>query len=309
MKWLITGGAGYIGSHVMHELLERDEQVVILDSMVKGRRSRIPKDVKLYENDLRDNETLSKILALEKFDGVFHLAALKSVPESFLQEDLYFEVNTNATISLFDLAEKFRIRKMIFSSTAAVYSASGGSLKSETDLPEPTNPYGKSKLTAENSFSKYLTNGIFEGTSLRYFNVIGSSGGEFKDTDGDNLVPKVITQIKKNVRPTIYGSDYKTSDGTCVRDYVDVRDIARAHVQSALASNLPNCINIGTGKGNTVLEVVKLICESLEVPCVPEYMQRRNGDVESIVADISLASEFLSYSPKYSLRDSILSSI
>jgi UDP-glucose 4-epimerase len=309
MKWLVTGGAGYIGSHVVFELLSRGEEVVIVDSLNTGLASRIPADVKLHRDDLRDFEAVRKILRSEKFHGVFHLAALKSVPESFKHESLYYDVNSKGTESLLELCAEYEIKKVIYSSTAAVYSSSGLSLKSEDETPAPENPYGKSKLRGENALSKYLANGVFEGTSLRFFNVIGSRGGDFRETKGDNLVPRVINQIRNNERPTIYGSDYKTRDGTCIRDFVDVRDIARAHILSAFTRGLPECLNIGTGKGNTVLEVVTETSNSLGTLCVPNFMERRNGDIESIVADISRAKKFLSFSPHFSISESISSSI
>jgi len=309
MKWLVTGGAGYIGSHVLHELISRGEQVIVLDSMASGVISRIPSEVKLYKNDIRDNDFLLKLFGAEKFDGIFHLAALKSVSDSFLKSELYFEVNTKASENIFELAAKFGIKKVIFSSTAAVYSSKGDVLKSESEVPSPENPYGKSKLYAENALAKYLANGIFDGTSLRYFNVIGSRGDSFKEVGGENLVPRTIKQIRSNKSPTIYGSDYETRDGTCIRDFVDVRDVAQAHILSALHSSMPMYINIGTGSGTTVLEVVNETTKALESKIQPHFAGRREGDVQSIVADISLAKQILSYTPQFSLSDSIVSSI
>lgn len=309
MKWLVTGGAGYIGSHVILELLNGDNEVVAIDSLASGSRERIPNQVKFFDYDIRDITKIEKILKAENFDGIFHLAALKSVNQSFQQSKLYMEVNTEASVSLFKLACRENVKKIIFSSTAAVYSSEGENSKLESDVPNPSSPYGNSKLLAEYELDRLIEENMIEGTSLRFFNVIGSAGGHYREINGENLLPKIVNQLRSGIRPQIYGKDYETRDGTCIRDYVDVRDIAKAHVSAAFSQKIPNKINIGTGIGSTVLEVVSEISQVLGKKCDPDFQDRRLGDQEVVIADISLARNFLNYAPNFLMHESVATSI
>jgi UDP-glucose 4-epimerase len=309
MKWLVTGGAGYIGSHLVAALLNQNHEVAVIDNLHSGNRERSPADLDFHNTDIRDHDHVEKIIAVGNFDGIFHMAALKSVQESIRNSQLYYEINTRASLRLFEIATKHKVPKVIFSSTAAVYSSHGNSFKNENDIPDPDSPYGKSKRAAEVYLLDCVSKGLFQGTSLRFFNVIGSLGGSFREVDGENLLPKVANQVKSGGRPIIFGSDYKTKDGTCVRDFVDVRDIANAHLLSAISPNLPPYLNIGTGVGSTVLEVVREITNYLGVECSPIFAERREGDVESMVADISLARESIKYFPSFSLSESVEGSL
>ena len=197
MKWLVTGGAGYIGSHVILELLNGDNEVVAIDSLASGSRERIPNQVKFFDYDIRDITKIEKILKAENFDGIFHLAALKSVNQSFQQSKLYIEVNTEASVSLFKLACRENVKKIIFSSTAAVYSSEGENSKLESDVPNPSSPYGNSKLLAEYELDRLIEENMIEGTSLRFFNVIGSAGGHYREINGENLLPKIVNATQR----------------------------------------------------------------------------------------------------------------
>jgi UDP-glucose 4-epimerase len=239
--WLLTGGAGYIGSHVADEFLASGKDVVIYDSLYQGLESRIEylrkkykKEIPLIIADIRDTSKFNEVLATYKPYGIVHTAALKAVGESMEKPDEYFEVNLHATTKMLALAAQHNIHYFIFSSTAAVYGAPDHSNPIKEDDPKnPISPYGASKLAAESEVNKFLTTPGNHGTSLRFFNVVGTAAPELIDNSVENLVPIVINKLKAGQPPVIYGTDYPTPDGTCVRDYVDVRDIARAHLAAA----------------------------------------------------------------------------
>jgi UDP-glucose 4-epimerase len=313
--WLITGGAGYIGSHVADIFLSNGKEVVIYDSHYQGLKSRIEylqekhnKEIPLIEADIRDTAKFDEILATNKPYGIIHTAALKAVGESMEKPDEYFEVNHLATRNILGLASKHGIKNFIFSSTAAVYGAPNHSNPIKEDDPKnPISPYGSSKLAAENEVSKFLALAGVRGTSLRFFNVVGTAASELADNSVENLVPIVINKLNADQHPVIYGSDYPTPDGTCIRDYVDVRDIARAHLAVAdTDSILPFTLNVGTGEGASVLEVIKLITRIGGRPEIyNSILARRDGDPAILCADISLIRNSLGFKAKYSLQASI----
>jgi UDP-glucose 4-epimerase len=315
--WLLTGGAGYIGSHVADEFLASGKDVVIYDSLYQGLEPRIEylrkkynKEIPLIVADIRDSETFVKTLEQYKPYGIVHTAALKAVGESMEKPDEYFEVNFHATTKMLALAASHNIHHFIFSSTAAVYGAPDHSNPIKEDDPKnPISPYGASKLAAESEVNKFLTTPGNHGTSLRFFNVVGTAAPELLDNSVENLVPIVINKLKAGQSPVIYGTDYPTPDGTCVRDYVDVRDIARAHLAAAdFEGALPLAMNVGTGRGGSVREVIKLVCEAAgrsDVAVVEEG--RRAGDPAFLCADISLINSAIGFSAMYSLESSAAS--
>jgi UDP-glucose 4-epimerase len=309
--WLLTGGAGYIGSHVADEFLASGKDVVIYDSLYQGLESRIEylrkkynKEIPLIIADIRDTSKFNEVLATYKPYGIVHTAALKAVGESMEKPDEYFEVNFHATTKMLALAASHNIHHFIFSSTAAVYGAPDHSNPIKEDDPKnPISPYGASKLAAESEVNKFLTTPGNHGTSLRFFNVVGTAAPELLDNSVENLVPIVINKLKAGQPPVIYGTDYPTPDGTCVRDYVDVRDIARAHLAAAdFEGALPLAMNVGTGRGGSVREVIKLVCEAAgrsDVVAIEEG--RRAGDPAFLCADVSLIKRAIGFSSKYSL--------
>ena len=313
--WLITGGAGYIGSHVADTFLSNGKEVVIYDSLYQGLKSRIEylqekhnKEIPLIDADIRDTAKFDEILATNKPYGIIHTAALKAVGESMEKPDEYFEVNHLATRNILGLASKHGIKNFIFSSTAAVYGAPNNSNPiKEDDTKNPISPYGSSKLVAENEVSKFLALAGVRGTSLRFFNVVGTAASELADNSVENLVPIVINKLNADQHPVVFGSDYPTPDGTCVRDYVDVRDIARAHLAAADADAiLPFAFNVGTGEGASVLEVIKLITRIAGRPEIHNsLLGRRDGDPAILCADISLIRNSLGFKTKFSLQASI----
>ena len=315
--WLITGGAGYIGSHIADEFLASGKDVVLYDSLQSGLLSRVEflrrkhnKEIALVVADLRDETSLHKTFTLYNPIGVVHAAALKSVAESMQQPGEYMEVNYESTKRLLAIAAKQLVKDFIFASTAAIYGSPENSGPiGEDNLKKPISPYGSSKLLAENEINKYLRNSTFKGTSLRFFNVIGSVSLDLMDNSVENLIPIVMNSLKFKQKPIIYGTDYKTPDGTCIRDYVDVRDIARASLSVADSSGeLPYAMNVGTGKGVSVREVIELVAKTsgqnnFEVI----EADRRQGDPAILFAEISLIKERLGFTSKFSLEESIQS--
>lgn len=315
--WLLTGGAGYIGSHVADEFLASGKDVVIYDSLYQGLESRIEylrkkynKEIPLIVADIRDTDTFVKTLEQYKPYGIVHTAALKAVGESMEKPDEYFEVNFHATTKMLELVAAHNIHHFIFSSTAAVYGAPDHSNPiKEDDEKSPISPYGASKLAAEGEVNKFLALPGNHGTSLRFFNVVGTAAPELLDNSVENLVPIVINKLKAGQPPVIYGTDYPTPDGTCIRDYVDVRDIARAHLAAAdSTATLPLAMNVGTGRGGSVREVIKLVSTGAgKSDVVVDEKERRAGDPASLCADVSLLRKALEFNAKYLLKESTLS--
>lgn len=315
--WLITGGAGYIGAHVADLFLANNKEVIIFDlvkedesSRIQYLRSKYKKDIPLITGDIRDAIALETLLSECALDGVIHTAALKSVSESIEKPSEYNEVNFEATSQLLRLLKNHKIRKFIFSSTAAIYGSTCENVAvKESDIANPISPYGSSKLAAEEEVNKFLSSKENYGTSLRFFNVIGSASRSMLDTSVANLVPIVKNTIDRGDSPVIFGDDFPTEDGTCVRDYVDVRDIAAAHLVIANSSNkLPRALNVGTGRGASVRQVIDLVCEVAGSRDVhPKVLDRRPGDPAFLCADVELFRETLGFSAKLSLRESIQS--
>ena len=313
--WLLVGGAGYIGAHVADEFLASGKDVVIYDSLYQGLESRIEylrkkynKEIPLIVADIRDTAKFDEVLTTYKPHGIVHTAALKAVGESMEKPDEYFEVNFHATTKMLELVKKHNIHHFIFSSTAAVYGAPDHSNPiKEDDEKNPISPYGASKLAAEGEVNKFLAIPGNHGTSLRFFNVVGTAAPELMDNSVENLVPIVINKLKAGQAPVIYGTDYPTPDGTCVRDYVDVRDIARAHLAAADARDpLPLAMNVGTGHGGSVREVIELVCAAAgRGDVVAIEAERRAGDPAFLCADVSLINRAIGFHSNFLLKASI----
>lgn len=315
--WLITGGAGFIGAHIADKLLSEGINVVIFDSLRSGLESRINYlrtkyeiEIPLVVGDIRDNLQIKEVLELFKPDGIIHAAALKSVADSMHNEEEYMEVNLGGTKNLLDLAREYEIQNFIFSSSAAVYgSPTHENRAKEIDFLNPISPYGESKLQAEKAVTEFLTYPSNKGSSLRFFNVIGRESPELADNSVENLLPIIINKVNKKEPITIFGIDYPTPDGTCVRDYVDVRDIANAHY-AILNSRNPTSpvINIGTGRGVSVREMIELVqtaCDHRHTEVIEAA--RRPGDAAYLSADVSLAKIELGFSARYSANESVKS--
>jgi UDP-glucose 4-epimerase len=312
--WLITGGAGYIGSHIADLFLTNGKKIVIYDSLHQGLESRMEylrkkhkTDIPLVIADIRDTVKFEEVLNTYNPNGVIHAAALKAVGESMEKPDEYFDVNFHATTKMLGLLKKHNIQKFIFSSTAAVYGSPEHSNPiKEDDLKNPISPYGASKLAAEGEVNKFLTIPGNQGTSLRFFNVIGTVAPELMDNSVENLVPIVINNLKAGQSPVIFGTDYLTPDGTCIRDYVDVRDVAKAHLIAADSASLPAAMNVGTGRGASVHEVIKLVCDAARLnDVIAIESERRSGDPAFLCADVTLINEAIGFVSHNSIEVSV----
>ena len=315
--WLLTGGAGYIGTHIADEFIRNGKNVVIYDSLYQGLESRIVYlrakhnvEIPLIKADIREYNEIENVFRTHNIDGIVHTAALKAVGESMEKPDEYFEVNLDATVELLEIAKRNGVKKFIFSSTAAVYgSPDSMDPCKETGDKKPISPYGDSKYQAESKVTDFINTDGNHGTSLRFFNVVGAAAPELLDNSVANLVPIVLGKLNRGEAPIIFGTDYPTPDGTCIRDYVDVRDIARAHLAAANATTkLPPAMNIGTGRGASVREVIKLVLEATyKADTKVNEVERRAGDPASLCAEINLAKSALGFTSRYSLEESIRS--
>jgi UDP-glucose 4-epimerase len=316
-RWLITGGAGYIGTHIADEFIRAGKSVVIYDSLYQGLESRITflrakhnAEIPFIKADIRDYNEIENVIRTHKIDGIVHAAALKAVGESMEKPDEYFQVNLDATTELLEIAKRCGVKKFIFSSTAAVYGSPDTMEPCKEDGDKkPISPYGDSKYQAESRVTDFINIPGNLGTSLRFFNVVGTAAQELLDNSVENLVPIVLGKLHKSEAPTIFGTDYPTPDGTCIRDYVDVRDIACAHLAAANATTkLPPAMNIGTGRGASVREIIKLVLEATNKTDTQVIeTDRRAGDPAFLCADISLAKSAMGFESKYLLEESIRS--
>lgn len=318
MNILVTGGAGYIGSHTVVELLAHNHSVVIVDNLsnsseaVIGRLKEITgQDVPLYAFDLQDKERLRELFKQESFDAVIHFAGLKAVGESTAQPLLYYRNNVGSTLSLLEIMDEFDVRKLIFSSSATVYgSAPIPYTESSTTGQGVTNPYGQTKYVIEQILEDVAkANPANEFTVLRYFNPIGAheSGliGEHPNGIPNNLMP-YITQVAtgKREKLSIFGDDYDTPDGTGVRDYIHVVDLAKGHL-AALEHLTPGikAYNLGTGKGVSVLDLVHAFEAASGTPIPYEIVERRPGDLPEYYANADKAANELNWHAEKTLEE------
>jgi UDP-glucose 4-epimerase len=314
MTWIVTGGAGYIGSHIVDAFVSSGESIVVYDSMLNGHETRIRYLEKkhrvvipIVRADIRDSKKFENSCNQFGISGIVHTAALKSVRESFEIPEEYMDVNVRGTENILNVSKNYGIIKFIFSSTAAVYGNPKHSLPvSEGEACSPVSPYGETKYLAEKLVENCYKELILQGAILRYFNVIGTSAPELADVMGENLIPLFLSKIKNSLPLEVFGSDYPTQDGTCVRDYVDVRDVARAHLLAATTLNvLPARMNIGTGVGESVLDVINNLSAVMGMNLEIVMKGRRQGDPAFLCADPTMAAKELGFLAQYSLRESI----
>lgn len=303
MRVLVTGGAGYIGSVVNEELLRAGHQIVVYDNLFKGNRSAVPESVEFVKGDLLDEDLLREILTVRKIDAVVHMAAYSQVGESVQHPQKYYENNLNASIVLLNAMAHCKVNRIVFSSTAAVYGEPLKQPIEETDPTNPTNPYGETKLAFERALHWYQSAYGVRFTSLRYFNAAGASEccGEVHNPE-THLIPLVL-KVAAGTIPylEIYGNDYSTRDGTCVRDYIHVIDLARAHVL-ALDKIGEQCgiFNLGCGgNGYSVLEVIRT-AERVSQHEIPFHIvKRRDGDPAVLIASSDNIKQHLGWNPQY----------
>jgi UDP-glucose 4-epimerase len=307
---LVTGGAGYIGSHVVTSLVNRGFEVTVLDNLSTGLKNRIENlKINFIFGDLKDSNLMDS--ALQDIDLVVHLAGSKSVEESMKKPLKYWE-NVSDTVNLLLSCEKNSIKKIIFSSTAAVYDSISANTIDEHHSIKPNSVYGKTKIYCELVIEDWALSFQNSYFIFRYFNVGGSSHIHLRDNSTENLIPKIISRIGKNLPCEIYGNDYDTRDGTCIRDYIHVSDLAEAHIKAVdilLERDVKEVINLGSGIGYSVQQVLDTVQESLALKIERQIAPRRDGDVASLVASINKANELLSWVPQKDLRDIVNSSL
>jgi UDP-glucose 4-epimerase len=306
-KVLVTGGAGYIGAHVAAELLKSGYSIRIYDDFSNGLHRRVDGKFRdIVEGDMLDRAKL--LAALDGIDAVIHLAAKKAVEESVKDPLKYYENNVGGTLNLLGAMAAKGVKQLVYSSSAAVYSPNDKEAVVEDDPTVPLSPYGASKLLAEQLISSVGSAEQISNISLRYFNVVGSNIAEFGDNSKDNLVPKVFLALKNGKRPQIYGSDYPTPDGTCIRDYIHVQDLALAHLaalKKVESGYISQVYNVGSGKGYSVKEMMDQISKSIGRDINPELSPARAGDSPKLIASIDKIKEQLGWSPRASLEEMI----
>ncbi|MBT2507965.1 UDP-glucose 4-epimerase GalE [Streptomyces sp. ISL-98] len=310
MTWLITGGAGYIGAHVARTMAEAGERVVVLDDVSSGVTDRLPPEIPLVSGSVLDRELLDRTLAEHNVTGVVHLAAKKQVGQSVEEPLLYYRENVFGLTVLLEAVAAAEVHRFVFSSSAAVYGVPEVDLIPENTPCAPINPYGETKLVGE-----WLVRaaGRAHGIStacLRYFNVAGAARPELADTGVFNIIPMFFDRITRGEAPRIFGDDYPTPDGTCIRDYIHVADLADAHL--AVARALTDAagdltLNIGRGEGVSVRELADLVSEVTGSGLAPVIEPRRPGDAAQAVASSDLIAKELGWSASRGVREMVVS--
>ena len=312
MKILVTGGAGYIGGTVALRLLSAGHNVLIYDNFCHGHRELVPTGTRLIEGDLGNRELLERVFRDEKVDGVMHFAALIEAGESMKHPELYFRNNTASTLTLLEAMLAARVERLVFSSTAAVYGEPEKTPIEETAALAPTNAYGESKLLVEHMLTWLNRIHGLRYASLRYFNVAGAVEGRGEAHEPEShLIPLVLdVALGRRQSIKIFGKDYPTPDGTCIRDYVHVGDLADAHILAfeALSTRSRLIYNIGNGQGFSVREVVESARRVTGHPIPVVEEPRRPGDPAVLVASSKRIIEELGWKPRYSSLDDIVHS-
>jgi len=306
MNILITGGAGYIGSHLIKNLLTiGDVNITVIDNLSTGYKESVPESVYLYEVDLTDKSQLLEVFKNKGFDIVFHLAASLIVSESVKNPLAYYENNLISTLNLLQVCNQFSVNKFIFSSTAAVYGENEKGIVTEKSPTSPINPYGYSKLTCEQMIiDNAQTNNSFKYCILRYFNVAGADiTGELGQKKDATHLFKVVSQaaLGKRSYVEIFGEDYNTEDGTCIRDFIHINDLVQAHIDAKnyLKTSNSGIFNCGYGKGYSVLEVVNKMKEVSGNNFKVVSANKRKGDIPMLIADNSKIKKLMKWKPKY----------
>lgn len=314
MNLLIPGGAGYIGSHFVKYAQERSHEVVVLDNFSTGHKWAID-NCEVLEVDLLDQERLSKVLKGRRFDGVIHFAAASLVGESVLNPNYYYKNNVIGTLNLLNEMLKNNIQNIVFSSTAAIFGNPDAKKIDENHAKNPINPYGRSKLIIENILKDISYANNINAACLRYFNAAGAhESGKIGEAHSPetHLIPNILNSlISDNQRLTVYGNDYPTIDGTCIRDYVHVEDLARAHMLSLeyiKNNNGFSVFNLGNGNGFSVLDIIKSCEKVTKKQILYSFANRRIGDPPALISNNDLAMRELGWTPKFIDIDEIIKS-
>lgn len=313
MKILVCGGAGYIGSHTAEALLEQNNDVIVVDNLQSGHKESVNKKAKLYIGDLRDSDFLEKVFTENKIEAVIDFAAHSLVGESVTEPYKYFENNVGGTLSLLNKMREHDVKRIVFSSTAAVYGEPENIPILESDKTVPTNPYGESKLTVEKILRWFDEAYGIKYTVLRYFNAAGAhiSGDIGEDHSPETHLIPIILQVALGKREaiSIYGNDYPTEDGTCIRDYIHVTDLADAHilaVKRLIDGGNSATYNLGNGKGFSVKEVIEMTRKVTGRDIKEVVAPRRAGDPSVLIASSEKIISELGWKPIYNSLEKII---
>jgi UDP-glucose 4-epimerase len=307
---LVTGGAGYIGSHAVRRLLEKGYKVVVIDNISRGNEKSLPENIPFYQIDISDKKQLTEILNKHKIDAVMHFAAFAYVGESVNEPSMYYENNMIQSKIFFDTLIQYNVNKVIFSSTCATYGVPDTIPITEEEKQQPINPYGWTKLMIEQVLKDYDTAYGMKSIFLRYFNAAGAAYGIGEDHDPETHLIPIVLQVALGQREKIkiFGTDFETRDGTCIRDYIHVIDLADAHIlalEYLFKENKSNYFNLGTGLGTSVKEIIEVSREITQHPIPVEETPRRAGDPPSLIANSHKAKTVLGWEPKLSVKDII----
>jgi UDP-glucose 4-epimerase len=312
LRILVTGGAGYVGGTVAELLLQKGHDVTIYDNLCHGHRSMVPAEAEFIEGELADRSKLEQIFSSKKFDGVMHFAALIEAGESMKKPELYFRNNSASTLTLFEAMLATGVNRLVFSSTAAVYGEPESTPIREDAPLRPTNTYGESKLLVEHMLTWLNRVHGFRYASLRYFNVAGAIEGRGEAHEPEShLIPLILdVALGKRKSIKIFGQDYPTPDGTCIRDYVHVQDLAHAHLLALEALNDRDRLiyNIGNGHGFTIREVIDSARRVTGHPIPVEEAERRPGDPAVLIASSEKIERELGWKREFDKLDDIVSS-
>jgi UDP-glucose 4-epimerase len=311
MSWLVTGGAGYIGAHVVRALQEVDLEAVVIDDLSSGHREFVGADTPFVEGTVLDTDLVTRTCKEHAVDGVVHLAGFKYAGVSVQRPLHTYAQNVTGTVSLLDAMAQAGVEHMVFSSSAATFGTPDVDVVTEETPTAPESPYGESKLIGEWLLRDQAVATGLRHTSLRYFNVVGSGSDDLYDTSPHNLFPVVFEALLAGRTPRINGDDYDTPDGTCVRDYVHVTDLALAHVVAArrlaAGDELAPVYNLGSGSGVSVRQIMDSVRDVTGIDFTPEIGPRRPGDPARIVASGDLAARDLEWQMRHDLHDMVAS--
>jgi UDP-glucose 4-epimerase len=316
MTWLVTGGAGYIGSHVVRAFIAESINAVVVDDLSSGHRGFVRSDVPFYEGSVLQRRLLDQIFTEHKISGVVHLAGFKYAGVSVSQPLHTYTQNVIGMITLLESMAANNVANFVFSSSAAVYGTPATDLVSEQEPTHPESPYGESKLIGEwllrdQARATASQPAPLRHTSLRYFNVVGSGYDDLRDTSPHNLFPVVFERLVAGDVPFVNGDDYPTPDGTCVRDYVHVTDLAMSHVTAAAALDadqpLQPVYNLGSGSGLSVRQIMDAVARVTRIAFTPEIRPRRPGDPARIVATGDLAARDLDWKMRHTVDEMVAS--
>ena len=320
---LVTGGVGYVGSHLILTLLENNYKIIVVDNLSNSKKNVIDKikilsskSIKFYKVDIKNKNSLSKVFKENKIQYVFHLAALKSVNESIKNAHNYYKNNVLGTINLIEVMKKFKVKRLIFSSSAVVYGKSKKLPCSENQKTNPTNPYASTKIACEEYFNSLANeNDGWNIISLRYFNPVGNhpSGLIADNPKNPNNIMPILNEVAIGKRKflQIFGKNYQTKDGTAIRDFVHVMDVGDSHYAALKKIDKikgHTVLNIGTGKGTSVLEIFNTYKLENKLKIKKIFSKRRMGDVAVSFANVNKAKKILKWKAKYNIKDMCISS-